>query len=65
MYLDMELKRKIQFYYLDLEILLSEQELFTDLTETEIQIILQNYSRTSETNHSNPALSLQPNGFDL
>ena len=42
MYLDMELKRKIQFYYLDLEILLSEQELFTDLTETEIQIILQN-----------------------
>ena len=42
MYLDMELKRKIQFYYLDLEILLSEQELFTELTETEIQIILQN-----------------------
>ena len=42
MYLDMELKRKIQFYYLDLEILLSEQELFTDLTETEIQMILQN-----------------------
>ena len=41
-HLDMELKSKIQFYWNFIWILHSEQELFTDLTETENQMILQN-----------------------